>query len=123
MSEKNSVTDILLRMDIPEPETKEFRVKRLSKLTGQDVIVKIRELTYSQTEDLKRRDDTNVHICLEGVLEPDLKNKELMEKFKAETPAELVKKMLRSGEIEEISREIEKLSGFRMATIENVKKK
>ena len=37
-------------------------------------------------------EDVSVHIVLAGVKEPNLKNKELLEKYNAVTPAELVKK-------------------------------
>ena len=71
----------------------------------------------------EQRDDMNVHILLAGVIDPDLKTKDLMEKYKAATPAELVKKMLLPGEIEDISRAVEQLSGYRTNTIEEIKKK
>ena len=65
----------------------------------------------------------SVHIVLAGVISPDLKSEELKKKYNAVTPVELVKNMLLPGEIEDISREIEKLSGYRTTTIEEIKKK
>lgn len=64
-----------------------------------------------------------VHILLAGVKEPDFKNKDLMEKFNAATPAEVIKNLLLPGEVEDLSRMIEKLSGYRENTIEEIKKK
>ena len=46
-----------------------------------------------------------------------------MEKYGVPTPTELVKKVLSAGEIEEISKQIEVLSGYRTKTIEEIKKK
>ena len=64
-----------------------------------------------------------VHIVLAGVKAPDFKDKALLSKYGAATPAELVKKLLLPGEITDMSREIEKLSGYRTSTIEEIKKK
>ena len=50
-----------------------------------------------------------------------LKAKELKEKYGGATPAETVKAMLLPGEIEDLSRAVERLCGFRRITIDEVK--
>ena len=40
-----------------------------------------------------------------------------------ETTVDLIKRLLLPGEIEDISREIEKLSGYRVVTLKEIKKK
>lgn len=117
--------DLLLKADIPDLPEKEYKHKRLSKLCGQPVIFKLRALNYNQAIEIieSRRDDIEVHIVLAGVVEPNLRSPELMAKYNAPTPAEVVKKMLLPGEITDISRTIERLSGYRVDTIEEVKKK
>ncbi len=117
--------DLLLKMEIPNPPEAQYKIKRLSKICGQDVVFKLRALSYSRTAEIIRaqHEDMNVHIVLAGVVEPDLKSKELMEKYNAATPAEMLKKMLLPGEIEDLSRAIERLSGYRTDTIEEIKKK
>lgn len=121
------VLDILLKSDIPAPQQKQFKQKRLSKQLGEDVVFTIRELGYSRVAEIKKLHENDgemeIGILLAGTLEPDLKNKELLEKFGAVTPAELAKKLLLPGEITDLSRQIEKLSGYRMETLEEVKKK
>ena len=108
--------DILLRMDIPEPQRKEIKVKRLSKLAGEPVTFTIRELTFSRVAEIKEQHNEDgemaVFTLLAGVTSPNLKDKALLEKYGAATP----------GEIEDISRAVEILSGYRTATIEEVKK-
>jgi hypothetical protein len=52
-----------------------------------------------------------------------IKDKDLQAKYNAPTPAELVKSMLLPGEIVDISRAVERLSGYRIDTIEEIKKK
>lgn len=117
--------DLLLKADIPDLPEKEFKLKRLSTICGAPVIFKLRGLPYNRASELikSQKEDLNVHILLAGTVEPDLKDSELLAKFHAETPAELVKKMLLPGEIEDLSRAVEKLSGYREVTIEEIKKK
>ena len=118
------VIDLLLKTDVPDLPEKEFKVKRLSELCGGDVVFSLRALPYSRAAELSKMEaDSSVHIILAGTVSPDLKNSELLEKHAAATPAELVKKMLLPGEIEDLSREVEKLSGYRQRTLEELKKK
>ena len=118
--------EILLRTEIPESQTKRVKVKRLSKAAGEDVIFTLRELTFSRVAEIKKLHgedgEMTVHILLAGVVEPELKDKALREKYSAATPAELVKKLLTPGEIEDMSRQIERLSGYRAETLEEAKK-
>jgi hypothetical protein len=120
-----NVLDLLLNANIPDLPEKEFKLKRLSAMCGEPVIFKLRALQYNQASDLTKsqKDDMTVHIVLAGVVEPNLKNEDLMSKYNAITPAELIKKMLLPGEIEDLSRAIERLSGYRTDTMEEVKKK
>lgn len=117
--------DLLLKINPKLPE-KEIKLKRLSKECGEDVIFSLRALTYNRVAELKEahaNTDLEVHIMLAGVVSPDLKSEELKRKYNAATPAEMIKNMLLPGEIEDISREIEKLSGYRLTTVEEIKKK
>lgn len=117
--------DLLLKMDLPSPEEKEIKIKRLSRLCGEDVIFRLRQLSYSRVEEIRKAnsEDVSIHILLSGVVSPSFKNTALREKYGAETPAELVKKLLLPGEIEDISRTIERMCGYRTETIEDIKKK
>ena len=54
-------------------------------------------------------------------MDPDLKAAALQEKFQGVTPAETIKAMLLPGEIADLSIAVEKLSGYRRTTIEEVK--
>lgn len=122
----DNTLDLLLKMEVPNAPTKEIRIKRLSKLSGGDVIFKLKALSFSRVAELKELhagEDMGVHILLAGVVSPDLGSSELKEKYRAATPAELIKALLLPGEIEDISREIEKLSGYRVSTVDEIKKK
>jgi len=117
--------ELLLKSDIPNLPEKEYKLKRLSEICGAPVIFKLRALPYNRAAEIgkEQKDDINVHILLAGVISPDLKDKELLNKYNAITPADMVKKMLLPGEIEDISRAVERLSGYRATTIEEIKKK
>ena len=122
-------TDILARLlgagapnvqkELPE---KRFEVKRLSQLLGEPVRFTLRALPYGRVQELQELErDVPVHILLAGCADPDLKAPELMERFSAATPAEAVKCLLLPGEIEDLSREVERLCGYRRRTIDEVK--
>lgn len=125
MDKEQNVIDLLLNLEPQNLPEKEIKIKRLTKLCGADVVFKIRALHYNKAADMRRLagDDMSVDIFLAGVVSPDFKDSRLMAKYNAITPAELVKAMLLPGEIEDVSREIEKLSGYRTVTIEDIKKK
>lgn len=119
----STVMDLLLDMEPTKTETKKMKVKRLSQLCKEDVTVTLAGLTYEKVLQIKQEpQDLGVAILLEGVTEPDLRNRALMEKYKAATPDELVKKLFLPGEIEDIAREIEKLSGYRKEVLEEFQK-
>lgn len=117
--------DLLLKSEVPNLPEKEYKIKRLSKLYGSDIVFKLKAIPYSIAIEISKlqKDDTEVHILLAGVTEPNLKSQELRAKYNSDTPAEMIKKMLLPGEIIDISRAIERLSGYRTDTIEEIKKK
>ena len=116
-----NVMDLLLKAQSRKLPEKKVRLKMLSKELGQDVIFKIRALPYSEVARIREKeDDMNVYIVLAGVVEPNLRSTELMQKYDAPTPIEMIKAMLLPGEIEDISRQIERLSGYRVETLEEI---
>ena len=119
-----SLIDILLSNDIPEAEVKEFKIKRLSKAWNTEVKIRLKGLGYNKAGEIMKStgEDVNVHIILAGDEEKVFKNKDLMEKYNAVTPAELVKKILTPGEIAKLSDAILALSGYNADTVEEVKK-
>lgn len=124
---KTDLISLLLRPELPnvqkELPTAQYRVKRLSELLGQDVVFTLRALPYGKVQKLRESlaEDTEVHILLQGCVDPDLKDPALRERFGGATPAETVKNFLLSGEITDLSRAVEKLCGYRRLTIDEVK--
>lgn len=133
----SEVLDILLggtarnvAKDLPE---KDFKMLRLSRELGKDVVFKLRALPYSRTAELASMPDMDVMVVLDGVASPDLRDTRLAAKYgvlpeggqwgdKGATPPDLVKAMFLPGEIKEISTRVQMLSGYQTVTLREVKK-
>lgn len=105
-------------------EKKEIPSRQLSKLLGIDAKVTIQAvdgdlfsglsasgLDDSGEIDYGRAFSTNAKIAAAGIVEPNLKDDALLKHLGVATPADAAKKIFR-GEINNISSEIAKLSGF-----------
>ena len=105
--------------------TKEFKVKRLSKEFGADVVFVLQALTFNRVVEIREieSEEQNIHIVLAGVVSPDLRDSRLLAKYKSDTPAEMLKALLLPGEIDELARKIEQVSGYRTEMLEELKKK
>lgn len=117
--------DMMLRPEVPsvqnELPTASYEVKRLSRLLKEPVVLELRGLPYGKAQELREmRVDQEVHIVLAGC--PELKDPALMEKFGGPTQADAIKAMLLPGEIVDLSRAVERLSGYRQNTISEIKK-
>lgn len=125
--EKSNLLDLLLRPEVPDVQktlpTASYRLSRLSELVGKDVVFRLRALPYGKVQTIRNSnsDDSAIQILLAGCVEPDWKAPALKERFGGATPAETVKAVLLPGEIEDLSRAIERLCGYRKQTIEEVK--
>lgn len=116
--------DMMLRPEVEDVAknlpTARYEVKRLSRALGEPVTLELRALPYGRTQELREMErDVEVQILLAGC--PELKDEGLRAKFGGVTPAETVKAMLLPGEIVELSRAVERLSGFRQNTIREIK--
>ena len=105
-------------------ERKEIPSRQLSKLLGADAKVTIQAvegdlfggLSASGLDDKGEVDygrafSTNAKIAAAGIVDPDLKDEALLKHLGVATPADAAKKIFK-GEINKISTEIAKLSGF-----------
>ena len=121
-----STLELLLGADVTSVKvnlpTARYEVPRLSEEAGAPVVFTLRALPYGRVQELKRlTEEADIQILLAGCVDPDLKAAALQEKFQGVTPAETIKAMLLPGEIADLSIVVEKLSGYRRTTIEEVK--
>lgn len=123
-----SVLDLLLRPDLPDvrrelPE-KRVEVKRLSRLTGEPVVFRLKALTYDQTRRVqdKPRGEQAVEMVLLGCTEPNWRAPGLLDPAKnIATPIDAIKAKLTAGEIDELAVEIQMLGGYIVRALEDVK--
>lgn len=131
-----NLVEKLIRIDKSkafEREEKEIKSARLSKILGEPTKIKIRELKGKTLNDLTqmimnkdgsknfaKMQDMNLMYCVHGVVEPDLKDKSLMEHFGATTPKDLAA-ILFDAEAGNIANEIVSLSGIGTDSEEEVK--
>ena len=124
---KMNLVERLLAVDKKEfdkIERKEIPSRQLSKLLGADAKVTIQAvdgdlfggLSASGLDDKGEVDygrafSTNAKIAAAGIVDPDLKDEALLKHLGVATPADAAKKIFK-GEINKISTEIAKLSGF-----------
>ncbi len=112
------------RKEFDKIEKKELESGRLSKLLGDGAKVTIQAvdgdlfgglsasgLDESGEVDYGRVFSTNAKIAAAGIVDPALKDEALLKYLGVATPADAAKKIFR-GEINRISAEIAKLSGF-----------
>ena len=128
-----SLVDKLMQLDagkIKLPE-KEVEIKRLSELLGEKVVFKCRAIDGERYADIqkmavdisKKGDIRDINMykmqvltVIEGVVDPNFKDKKLLEHYNCHTPEELVKKLLLAGEITELFNVINELSGYERET-------
>lgn len=112
----------LLGLSARENKTQQVKLLDLSKRAKKDMIFKVRELSYNEIKnildmaELSRKTDIKMQVVLKGVVEPSLKDKELLQHYNAPTPAELLPKILNAGEIDDLYNIIQQLSGFKKIT-------
>ena len=123
-----SLVESLLKADVAKitelPED-EIEIKRLSKITGSRFAVKVRAINGTRFTEIqqntlnikKGKNDFDVTkaktlTVLEGLVEPDLRDKELLKQFSSVTPKEALNKIFLSGEIDKIYKKITELCGY-----------
>ncbi|MBQ0079693.1 MAG: hypothetical protein KBS66_07390 [Eubacterium sp.] len=121
-----NTVDLLLGLDnnaLDFDNTKTLEITRLSKLSGAPFLVKVQGMSANRytrmmsdaavkNAKLDKVYDANINVCVTGIVEPSMKDKNLMEKFSCSTPAELLEKLFRPSEINHIAEVIGELSGF-----------
>lgn len=135
-----NILDLLLGADTGDIKlpSKQVEITRLTEAFGAPFILTCKALSPDKFEEVQdmavsiKGKDADIEITLlqllivmEGVVDdagkPMFKNKELMLKFKAPSPKDLVRKILLSGEISSVYNVISGLSGFGEGAVKEVK--
>lgn len=127
MSGKSTIEQ-LMKLDrgkVIEVETSKIRAKRLSRVAGEDVFVTVKALPGDEYAELSSRAvgkdnqidasksyDTQALIVSAGMVDPDLKDKDLQAYYETKTSKDLAKVLFPGGELSNIANEIGRLSGF-----------
>lgn len=127
MSGKSTIEQ-LMKLDrgkVIEVETSKIKAKRLSRVAGEDVFVTVKALPGDEYAELSSRAvgkdnqidasksyDTQALIVSAGMVDPDLKDKDLQAYYEAKTSKDLAKVLFPGGELSNIANEIGRLSGF-----------
>lgn len=135
-----STFDLLLGMGNGKLQRpfKEVELKRLSQSAGEPVVFKCQALTMDEFEEIQEismsiskkgelenfsASRVQLFTVLQGVVEPNLKEPQLLEAFGVSTPKQLLEssKLLLPGEITQIYNMISSLSGFGEGSMEELK--
>ncbi len=122
-----NVLDILLAGTARDlrnaPETAEYVHPRLSKEMGEDVVLKIKALTYSQVCNMRKSENMDLDVTLACLVEPNLKDERLAVHYgvlqageewgrRGMMPKDLALAMFNPAELQDISMRAQRLSGF-----------
>ena len=120
-----NIVDLLLKLDcgtLTIAPTKKVRIKRLSEMAGDFTVkaipgrrfTELSESIYGDDGEVEvgKAYDANLMIDVEGIVEPDLRNADLLKHYGCVTPKDLAEKLLNGGEITKISSVIADLSGY-----------
>ena len=133
----SNVLKLLLEVDkakLVKP-IKQVKIKRLSEAVGQDVIFTVQSLTADEHKEIqdmcfkidkKNRVEFDTELMkvltiLHGIVDPKLKDKQLLDYHEVRTPKDLIKKLLLPGEQELLYEAIKEISGFDEDSIEEIK--
>ena len=123
-----SLTQKLLQIDRGQFQKEEFlevKAKKLSEITGEEVVLKFRALSgkeYTSIASTAVRDkggvdyskayDVNALMICEALLEPSLKDKELQKHFGVASPKDLAFLFFPGMELSALADKVTKFSGF-----------
>jgi hypothetical protein len=133
-TEMSKVLELLLAADVSKIKkpSKDVEVKRLSEIFGEKIVFTCEAIDAEALKYINEASEVNGEFdipemrrltVINGVKDPSLKEKELLKKFGAATPTELLKNpsFLLPGEILSLYQTISDLSGFGEKAVEEVK--
>lgn len=129
--------ELLLKADVGQFKlpTQKVEIARLSNLFNGRAVFTCQALSPSKYNEIQESaasfsngqiegidmGEVQMATVLAGIIDPNLKDKELMAHFKVPTPAELVRRLLLPGEIVTLFNVISEISGFGDDVIKEIK--
>lgn len=134
---ESNLINILMETD-PEKLARKARedveIQRLSELFNTPFIVTVKALPGEQYSELAggmmnkngevdyaKAYNTNVMVAMEGMVSPDMRNRDLQKHFGCASPKDLMEKLFNGGEISKIADTVTNLSGYGKDTEKEVK--
>lgn len=115
----------LSKGDLEKIPTEKIKAMHLSNVMGEPVYVTVRAISGERYTELSgtmvgkkgqpdygKAYNAYALIAAEGIVEPNIKDPELMKHFGCATPKDLVKKLFPGGETTAIADKISEISGF-----------
>ena len=134
---ENNLINILMETDpekLARRAKKEVEIKRLSDILGAPFIVTVKALPgerYSELVGNMVDDDgdvdyamvynANLMVALDGMVSPDVRNRDLQKHYGCATPKELMEVLFNGGEVVKIADAVTELSGYGKDTEKKVK--
>ncbi|MSS91373.1 hypothetical protein FYJ45_25000 [Eisenbergiella tayi] len=132
-----NLAEKLMKLDrgkLTEIPTGTMEIKRLSEMMGEPFIVKCRAIPGERYTELSTQIigdngeadygkvySTSTLIVVEGIMEPNLKDPELLKHFGCATPKDLAGILFQGGDMQKVSDLITDLSGFGDDTDKKIK--
>ena len=135
-----SALDLLLKMDrakVEELPTKMIELPRLTALCGEKFEVKLRAVNGEKMADIQKGSmsiskkgnvndldmyNMQTQMIINGMVEPNLKDKTLLDHYGCTTPKDLIKSLFLAGEISDLFSAIQELSGYEKVNEDEIKK-
>jgi hypothetical protein len=97
---------------IAKKETLTQRKKQKYDIETSAGVLTVKMPTRSHVADLLRLDDSDAHLIIGYVVEPNLRDPQLLEAYGCLEPTDIVEKIFDPGEIPAIGRKIMELAGY-----------
>ena len=98
---------------IEQKEAAQARKKKLFDLTTSMGVITFKQPGRALVAESVNMDDSDPYLIMECAVEPNLKDKSLLEAYGCAEPTDLPEKMFTSGEVNMIARKLYEIAGYR----------
>jgi len=98
---------------IEQKETVQARKSKLYDITTSVGIITVKQPSRALVAETVNMEDSDPYVIMECVVEPNLKDKTLLEAYGCAEPTDLPGKLFLSGEVNAVARKIFEVAGYR----------